>query len=593
MKSIEAELAELRERVARLEHRLEHRLSALAGTDALRVDQPLVAPVPPPLPVAGAGTEPPVLASPAASPGLSSSLPGAPAAARPVEINSSVWVAGIGAVIFLVGAFYGLTVAIQRGWISPLVRVGAGMIAGAAVAAWAARLIGGRPRIGVAFLAVGAGLWTFSLYYGSQRADLFPAFYGLAGTVLAVVAGGFVAARAASDGAMGVSLATGLVAPLAFSTGRHEFPALAGYLAGLSAAQFGVHVVARAGEDWRWSRLLGTAGVWFVALIGALSLRHGSAELALGLIGILAGLGLALAWLPTLDETPWAPGGASTITLLGAALLGAFAWKWTDLPDEGYAVVLVALALVSLGLVRIARWRTGTDEYDGRFIVLALAFAAVAAPVAWEGKWVTIAWGVGAVALTWLARPQVTEGRAVWSGLPLGAVLLTGAATLLWAALALDQKAGEALFFNRVFAGAALASAAWGLMVATPGGWRAIGFVAFELVAVNAVAWEFARAVPPIEGQEATLPLGQVLATLTYTLAGAGQWLWGVGAGGTAAGRALRRAGYGCLAAAVGKLFVHDLAGRDLVYRAVAALAVGAIFLGAALWANRRTPPAD
>ena len=39
-------------------------------------------------------------------------------------ISSTAWIAGIGAVIFLIGAIYGLTVAIQRGWMSPSVRVG-------------------------------------------------------------------------------------------------------------------------------------------------------------------------------------------------------------------------------------------------------------------------------------------------------------------------------------------------------------------------------------------------------------------------------------------------------------------------------------
>ena len=105
MPPTDAEFEELRSRVERLERQVAE----------------LTQPVPPPV-------LPPVL-KPAPQP------PPAVQAKPRQPISSTAWIAGIGAVIFLIGAIYGLTVAIQRGWMSPSVRVGLGLIVGAILGA--------------------------------------------------------------------------------------------------------------------------------------------------------------------------------------------------------------------------------------------------------------------------------------------------------------------------------------------------------------------------------------------------------------------------------------------------------------------------
>ena len=581
MKSTESDLAELRDRVARLEARL----NALTGQETSGPARPSGAPAPAPIPPrpAPADEPPPLLVSPT----ISGSGPGEGGSPR-AEISSSLWVAGAGAVIFLVGAFYGLTVAIQRGWISPLVRVGTGLAVGAAVGIWAARMIQERRGLGVAFLAVGVGTWSWSLFYGSQLSGLFPQFYGLAGTVLAVIACGLVAARVRSDGAMAVALATGLVAPLAFSTTRHELPTLLGYLAALSAAQLGVHLGTKSGEDWPFSRLLGTIGLWLAALVGMSKLAPGDMALSLLLLPVLLALGLAVVWLPGLAGRLWAPGAGSVTVLAGAAAVAAEVWRWAGLGDPGFAVVLTALAFLSLGSTRFSRRRVGDDRHERPLLVAATVFLLVAARFAWDWRDVAVAWGIAAVALAWLARRHSEAGRARADGLQVSAVLAALAASALWFCLALVRRPEDVLFFNRPFAGGVLAAAGWGVMAAKPGPWRPPAFVLLQLVAVNALAWELARGMPPLRGEQASLALGRVLATLTYAVAGAWQWLRGVQGGESAEARGLRAAGYAWLAVAVAKLFLHDLSGRNLVLKAVAALAVGAVFLGVALWANRR-----
>ena len=187
------ELAELRRRI----ERLENEVAALRGTPPVAPDTP------PPLVATKRAEEPPPLirppvAKPTPLPSLSDKLAGVP---------STVWVAGAGAVIFLIGAIYGLTVSIQRGWISPPVRVGAGLVTGVLAGVAAVRLLfGGRRELGVTLLAVAVGTWSFALYFGAKSAHLFPLGLGFAGAAVATLFAGAVAARIRSDVAMGVAL---------------------------------------------------------------------------------------------------------------------------------------------------------------------------------------------------------------------------------------------------------------------------------------------------------------------------------------------------------------------------------------------------
>jgi hypothetical protein len=387
-----------------------------------------------------------------------------------------------------------------------------------------------------------------------RGAHLFPHAVGLAGAGIAVLGCGFVAARRDSDGAMAVSLATGLVAPLAFARGWDRFDELLAYLTALSGAQCAVHYLARAGAGWRISRLLGTAGIWFIALVGANDLRGADSAGVLALLAVLGAAGLVAVWLPRHPGQPWAPGLGTAITLVGLAWAAWPVWNTADMARESFSAVLALLGAVSLALVRPARMRTGSEVHDRPLFLLAAGFALVAVPVALEWKWVVIAWGVAGLLLAWLARAGAAEERPGADNTLLIAVLVSIAATCAWLALALDQGRADPMFFNRVFVGAALVAGAWALLVLTP---------------------------------------GAQLATLVYAVAGAGQWLRGMLRVEEEWSSAWRKAGYVWLAVAVVKLLFHDLAGRDLIFRALAALGVGAILIAAALWANPRRKQMD
>jgi uncharacterized membrane protein len=523
--------------------------------------------------------DPPLLPSQAAQ----KTKPAAPSlATRLGAVPSTVWVAGAGALIFLIGAIYGLTVSIQRGWISPPVRVGAGLVTGVLAGGAALRLLfAGRREVGISLLAIGVGTWSFALYFGAKSALLFPVGLGFAGAAVAMLFAGAVAARIRSDAAMAVALLVGLAAPLAFSDGTGNVATLLAYLLALLGAQLVAYYETGEGADWKLSRVLGSAGVGTVGLVGAVGTKLGEPAWVFAALAGLVALSLVLAWLPRHRAEPEAPGALTVVSLVLAAMSTWQVWRRAHFEREWFSVVLVVFAALTLGLLALNR-RRARRVGEPALLLLATGFGLLAVPVAIEWRWVVLAWGLGGVLL---ARAAVWRDEAATRH---AAVAVSAAATLVWLGLATSHGRADWIFLNPVFGGAALTAAAWFALLPL-GGWRlAVGFGAAQFVAVNAVAWELMRVIEPVHGTEATLALGPLLATLTYAGAGAALWLRGVlyEADATRA-KAQRWSGYAWLLAATVKLLVFDLSERDLLFRAVAALGVGAVFIGAAWWADR------
>lgn len=592
MKSIESELEELRARVARLEAdlaRLNGEPPGVTHTSAPPAALPVSAP--PVIAAAAPAAAATPSAAPRAEPPPLAAVHYAPPKARSrlEEVPSTVWIAAAGAVIFLLGAIYALTVSIERGWISPPVRVTAGLVFSLGAGVWAARLLFGASRtLGVTLLAVAAGTWTFSLYFGSKEAHLFAPALGFGGAAVATLLAGAIAARVRSDGAMAVALATGLAAPLAFSTGSGTVAGLSAYLAGLLVAQLAAHYVSGTGATWAISRALALGALWVVALSGAVGARLGEPLFAAAALAGLLPLSLLVAWLPRHPEAPVAPAAGSVAGFAAAALGLWIIWDRGTWWNEAFAAVLVVLAAGALLLVVGARRRTGTRRHDFPLMLLAAGFGLLAVPVALDWKWLSIAWGLAAALSAWAAVRATDQAGAEARALRVVARVAASLATLAWVIGWMRQPSTDWIFVNRVFAGGVLAAVAWAWLMKLPGPARGVMFILTQLVAVNALACELFRAVPSIHEPGAFLPLGALLATLVYAVAGAAQWLRGVlYETDELRAKALRFAGYGWLVAAAAKLLVHDLGETDLVFRAIAALCVGAVFIGAALWADR------
>ena len=516
------------------------------------------------------------------------------------EISPVVWIAGIGAVLFLLGAVFFFRWAVQQGWMGPEFRFLLGLLAGGGLTAFAARLVlGANRRLGVALLLAGLGTLQFSFRAGAFSFHFFDPALGLAGVAAVTLVAGLLAARARSGGALTVALVSGLAAPLAFSQGGHHEVALALYLTVLMVAGLAVPYLAGTGGRWhgaRWTALLGT---WFLLLTACAEVMQADAAI-LGLL-LLLHLALAglLAWLPGTEERPATPTLLWLVASILATAYGWLVWKRLAWTPELYAVPVLAAATWNLALVKPLRTRLEGRQADLGLLALAAGHLALAVPVALAWRWVGPLWGTFALALAWAAHrtgEEASEEAAGLRWLALGMALL---ATLRWAFHGLDGAfdPGHAglPFLRAAFAEGLLAASAWFILTRRGGRQGLFAFLALQITANITLAVEAARLVQWLQAPDPRLvPWGasraaSITLTLVWALSGAWQWMRGLGHEGGAR-RALLTAGYAWMGLAALKLLVVDLASADTPLRALAFLGVGAIGMTAAILARRHHP---
>jgi hypothetical protein len=568
---------ELTARVARLEEDVA-RLKVLLGAREVPAPAPIQA-----TPAPAAGTRP---AAPPRPPVRTAPKPAA------VQINPVVLVAGAGAAIFLAGAAYFLHLAIQRGWVGPEMRFLMGLAGGGALAWSGARQILRSARaLGACLLAAGLGTVLFSLYTGAFVYGFYPVGLGFAGAAAATLVAGGLAAKARSGAALAVALLAGLAAPLLFGSHEPRPVALSLYLAALMAAATAVPYLARTGARWIPVRWLALAGVWGLLALAATRLGDGAGPFLALVAGhyLLAGLWI---WLPGQAE----PAPAQAVPLWAAATLAAtgLAWvAWKDLGwlPEAFAAPLAGVAAVNLALVKPARARLGGRKADLGLLGLAVAHLALLVPVALAWHWVGAVWGLYALALAGAAG--ATAGRPGWEAdesrslavLAWGLAIL---ATLRWL-LGLDGVwpwaggSGPVPFFNLHFLEGLLAAGAWALLARRPDRTGPAAFAALEGVANLVLAQEAGRLA---RWAGAGARAGDIARTLVLAASGAVQWVLGLRLTGNP-GRPLVWAGYAWLGLAGAKLILFDLDRSPTPLRALALLAAGGIFLGAAVLGNR------
>ena len=533
-----------------------------------------------------------------AAPQAARPLPPRPAPAPSKPANPGLIIAILGAGIFLIGAIFFLWWSIERGWLGPAPRMALGILAGAAISAGAARMIlKGTRKLGVCVLAAGLGTLMFSLYFAAASSHLIPPSLGFAGTAVAVIFAGGLAARAKSGGALSVGLLAGFIAPIAFSEGGHHEVALALYLAVLLGAALLVPYLSGTGARWMGTRilaLLGTDALLCAACAEVQKADAGPLLILLALHAVLAGLWL---WLPKHAERPR---GALILWMLEDAALSGLAflaWKNLGWMDEGFAAPLLLLGAANLALVKPLRARLGDRSADLGLLALAAAHLALALPVALAWSWAGVSWGL--LALCFSAAATLAEDGADTSVKPLHFQLLAlgfailaslrwmvESADLFWSPACLTATATP--FFNATFATGLLATLAW-LMLARKAPLRILGFLGAESMAHALIPLEIGYALTK---QGAHWRQAGLAFTFLWALSGAVHWLMSLKREG-AEGRALAIAGYVWLAFAAMKLIFMDLSGANMGWRALAFLLVGGIFLTVALLGNRLRPRSD
>jgi uncharacterized membrane protein len=514
-----------------------------------------------------------------------------------MEISPVVWIAGIAAAIFLVGALFFFRWAIQQGWVGAELRFVLGLLVGGAISAFAGRLLqGDSRRLAVALLLAGLGTLQFTFRAGAMEYHFYGAPLGLVATALVTLLAGGLAARARSGGALTVSLVSGLIAPLVFSQGGHHEVALATYLAVLMAAALAVPYLARTGGSWHGARWTALMGVWLLLLPACAEVLKADAA-TLGFLLLLHLLLAGLwAWLPGTEEKPGTPTVLWLVASILATSYGWQLWKCLGLTPEAFALPVLAVAALNLALVKPLRQRMEGRRADWGLLALAAGHLALAVPVALAWRWVGPLWGAFALGLAWASLKAEDSAYAEEAtALRWLAAALALATTLRWAFHGLDGfffRSGTLTpFLNASFAEGALAAAAWWLLTRRGGGLGLIAFLALEVTANVTLAFEAARLVHWFQNptQQAWGPsrAASIAMTLVGALSGAWQWMRGLGLRDEAR-RALMIAGYAWMGAASFKLIVSDLDRADTPLRALAFLGVGGIGMAAAILANRQ-----
>ncbi len=527
-----------------------------------------------------------------------------PPAAPPKERNPVVLVASLGAGIFLIGAIFFLSYAIQQGWIGPELRFLLGLLVGGGLTAFAARLIlGDGRRIGAAILAAGLGTLEFTFYVGAFNYHFFAPTLGLAATAVAALVGGGLAARSRTEAPFAVAFLAAFVAPFAFSQGGHHEVALSIYLLVLAGASTALpYLTGLVGGRWGLSRWMVVISIWIVlAVLSGVHLREDAATLAL-IMALHYALAFVWIWLPGQSEKPSTPTLLWFLVSIAATSLGAVMWHSLQLTPEWYAAPVLAFAAVNLMAVKPLRERLGSRQADLGLLVLAAAHLALAVPVALEWKWVSPLWGAFALGLAWAAGKSETlpdwegEESAALRKLALGMAI---AATFRWMVHAGSgwervfttwyepQSSVHPPFFNNLFALSLMLSLAYALMARRDRGYAIVGFLGLQLVGNVSLAFELAYA---LRTSGASPHSASIAVTLVWALSGAAQWLKSLSTEETALRRGLTAAGYTWLGIASFKLIVADMADASVALRALAFLAVGRILLGPALLGPRLKP---
>jgi len=538
------------------------------------------------------GQQATVQARPAAAPWPSPAAPRprpAPAKAILPALNPVLLVAAAGAAIFLAGAVFFLRLAIQMGWVGHELRFLLGLLVGLALGGYGGRqFFRQAPGLGTCLLGAGLGTLLFTLYAGAFRYHFYGPALGFLGAGLITLVAGGLAAKARSGAALCVALVAGLAAPGLFSQGGHHELALALYLAMLLGAALAVPYGTGTGARWTTARWLALVGIWL--WLGAAAEQLPRPDSAWFLALVLLHLALAGLWI-------WLPGQGeakpSTPTLLWMGVTLATTgllwrcWQNLGLMPEAFAAPVLAVAALNLALVLPLRARCGSRQADLGLLVLAGAHLALAVPVALDWAWVGPLWGLYAAGLAWAAgsaRAQTRWEAGEVQALTLLATAMAALATLRW--LVANFDGGPPLpFVNPAFAAGALTALAWALLARREGLLGRCAFVALEVVGNVVLARELGRVVRYAGGSGRA---GNITHTLVLAASGALQWLYGLRP--VPGARGLTLAGYGLLGVASLKLIVWDLDQSSTALRALVFLAVGAIFLGAAVLGQRLRP---
>ncbi|HTW47071.1 MAG TPA: DUF2339 domain-containing protein [Acidobacteriaceae bacterium] len=426
--SVEEQIAELRERVTRLERNLAERggvakrPEAAAGAERQAVAPASAQPQIPPASVSRP------FASWEAQEAKAGSLQTEAAQARVPRFASveadradhslesrigSQWFNRIGILAVLIGVAWFLKLAFDNHWIGPAGRVLIGLLAGAALIAWSERFrTHGYTGFSWSLKAVGTGVLYLSLWAAFSLYHLMPSAAAFAAMIAVTAFNGFLAWVQDAELLALYAIVGGLSTPALLSTGENHEVALFTYLLLLDAAVL-MLVALRP-----WSRLLCGAYLGTVLYVSLWSVgfyrndEFGTTAFFLACFFLIFALAPRLVRLGNDDAaspSAWDHLAVVAVPLANAAL--GFLGFYLMLENAGSRAaepwVAVAFAGFYLGLLRLPQkgiLRESSAPLAPLHLTTAVVFLTIAIPLKAHGRWLTVGWLAEGGALMWVAR---------------------------------------------------------------------------------------------------------------------------------------------------------------------------------------------
>lgn len=413
--SLEAQVAELRQRVHQLEQALLNR-----GIPQPQVPQHTpVVPVPP-LPADSAPPLPkepeipaPALGSSGARPAFARRPQSEPVDTRSLESRiGSQWFNRVGILAVLIGMAWFLKFAIDNHWIGPLGRVLFGLVVGAGLIAWSERFRNkGYAVFSYSLKAIGGGVLYLSLWAAFSLYQLVPAPVAFIAMVAVTAFNGFMAWAQDAELLALYAIVGGVSTPLLLSTGENHEVTLFTYLLVIDIA---VLILVSLKP---WSRLLFLAFLGSSLFFVAWWLEYYSEAQALRTAYFLACFFLVFAFGPRLvlrrfdDElhlSGWDSLAIIVLPLANAAWGFLGFYNILDRPGNDWAQAFLAVAfaafyLLLLRLPERGRFKASPAGLSGLHLALAVVFLTIAIPLKAHGRWITTGWLIEGAALLCLA----------------------------------------------------------------------------------------------------------------------------------------------------------------------------------------------
>ena len=315
------------------------------------------------------------------------------------------WLVRGGIVLLFIGVGFLLKLAVDHALLPVPLRL-AGVAAGGGILVWLGlRLAPARRAYGLALQGGGVGLVYLVLYAAFRLYGLLPAGAAFALMLLVVVAAGALALRQDARILAVLGAAGGFLAPLLASTGSGSHVMLFGYYAVLNAGVLGLALF-RAWRELNVVGLLATFGIG--ALWGARFYRPEHFDSVEPFLVLFFLMYLAVAVLFALHRSLRLRDPINATLVFGNPLM-AFGLQSQVVASGG------GLAASALGLAAIygagafalrARAGEGLRPLAEAFSALAVGFATAAIALHFDARWTSAAWALEGAALVWVGWRQ-------------------------------------------------------------------------------------------------------------------------------------------------------------------------------------------